>query len=105
MRTTPNISEELRRLDDAINNKLILSFTGKKPCGNNERILSSLTVKLGGMRIALFYEILDLEFENLSLLAEEQASLIERQKRTYRIEKETINNTRKKIKRERQEYN
>ena len=30
MCTTPNINEELRRLDDAVNNKLIPSFTVSK---------------------------------------------------------------------------
>ena len=40
----PNINEELRRLDDAINNKLIPSFTGKL-CGNDERLLLSLPTK------------------------------------------------------------
>ena len=30
MHTTPNVNEELRRLDDAINNKLIPSFTDQK---------------------------------------------------------------------------
>ena len=39
------------------------------------------------------------------LLTEEHASLIARQERTYIIKKETINNIKKKIKRESQEYN
>ena len=57
MRTTPNISEELRRLDDAINNKLIPFFTENKLCGNDERLLLSLPTKLGGMGIPAFSEI------------------------------------------------
>ena len=36
IRTTSNINEELRRLDDAITNKLIPSFTENKVCGNGE---------------------------------------------------------------------
>ena len=40
----PNINEELRRLDDAINSKLIPSFTDKL-CGNDERLLLSLPTK------------------------------------------------------------
>ena len=46
MRTTPNINKQLRRLDDAINNKLIPSFTENKRCGNDERLLLSLPTKL-----------------------------------------------------------
>ena len=34
------------------------------------------------MRISVFFEISDVEFENLSLLAEKYVSLLERQKRT-----------------------
>ena len=55
MRTTPNINEELRRLDDAINNKIIPSFTENKLCRNDERLLLSLTTKLEGMSIPVFF--------------------------------------------------
>ena len=34
------------------------------------------------MRIPVFFEISDVEFENLSLLAEKYVSLLEQQKRT-----------------------
>ena len=55
MRTTPNINEELRRLDDAINNKLIPSFTENKLCRNDERLLLSLPTKLGGNGYTWFF--------------------------------------------------
>ena len=80
MRTTPKINEELKRLDDAINNKFTPSFTVNKLCRNNE-------------------------FQNSSLLAKEHVSSITRQERTCGIQKETINNIKKKIRRDRQEYN
>ena len=54
MRTTPNINEELRRLDDVINNKLIPSFTENNLCGNHERLLLLLPTKLGRMGIPVF---------------------------------------------------
>ena len=54
MSTTSNINEELRRLDDLINNKLIPFFTDNKICGNDERSLLSPPAKLGGMRISVF---------------------------------------------------
>ena len=98
MHTTPNINEELRRLDDVINNKLIPSFTEKKLCGNDERLLLSLPTKLGGMDIPVFSEIANIEFQNSSLLTKEHVSLIAEQETTYRIQKETINNIKKKIK-------
>ena len=105
MRTTSGIDEELRRLDDVINNKLIPSFTEKKLCGNDERHLLSLPIKLGGMGIPIFSEISQTEFQNSSQLTEEHVSLITRQERTYNIEKESLNNIKHKIKLERQTCN
>ena len=55
MRITPNINEELRRLDDAINNKLIPSFTENKLCRNDERLLLSLPTKLGWNGYTCFF--------------------------------------------------
>ena len=55
MRITPNINEELRRLDEAINNKLIPSFTENKFCRNDERLLLSLPTKLGGNGYTCFF--------------------------------------------------
>ena len=100
MRTTPNINEELRGLDDEINNKLIPSFTENKLVGNHERLLLSLPTKLGGMCIPVFSQIANVEFQNSSLLTKEHVSLIALQERTYEIQKETINNIKKKIKRD-----
>ena len=102
MRTTSGIDEELRRLDDGINNKLIPSFTENKLCGNDERHLLSLLTKLGGMGIPIFSEISQTEFQNSSQLTEEHVSLITRQERTYNTEKESLKNIKHKIKLDRQ---
>ena len=98
MGTTPNINEELRRLDDVINTKLIPSFTENKLCGNDERLLLSLPTKLWGMGIPVFSKIANIEFQNSSLLTKEHLLSIARQETTDRIQKETINNITKKIK-------
>ena len=85
MRTTCGIDEELRRLDDVINNKLVPFFTENWLCGNDERHLLSLPTKLGGMGIPIFSEISQTEFKNSSQLTEEHVSLITRQEGTYNI--------------------
>ena len=54
MHTTPSINEELKRLEDATNNKLIPSFTCNKLCGNDEKLLLSIPIKLGGREIPFF---------------------------------------------------
>ena len=76
MRTTPNINEELRRLDGAINNNLIPSFTENKLCENDKRLLLSLPTKLWGNGYTCFSEIANMEFQNSSLLTKEHVSLI-----------------------------
>ena len=58
-----NINEELRRLDDAINNKLIPFVTGNKFYGNGKWLLLSLLTKLRGMRIPAFTEASDMNFK------------------------------------------
>ena len=52
-----------------------------------------------------FSEITKMKYRNSSLLTEVRVLSIARQKRTYRIQKETVNNITKKIKWERYEYN
>ena len=52
-----------------------------------------------------FSEITETEFQKSSLLTEEHVSLTASQERTYKIKKKTINNIKKKIKRETQEHN
>ena len=79
MRTSPNMNEELGWLDDAINNKLIPSFTENKLCGNDELLLLSIPTKLGRMGIPVFSEIAKIEFQNSSLLTKGHVSLIARQ--------------------------
>ena len=79
MRTSPNMNEELGWLDDAINNKLIPSFTENKLCGNDELLLLSIPTKLGRMGIPVFSEIAKIEFQNSSLLTKWHVSLIARQ--------------------------
>ena len=90
MRKTPNINGNLRRLDDAINNKLLLSFTESKLCGNDELLLLSPPTKVVAMGIHVFSEIANIEFHNSSLLRKENVSLIARQEACYGIKKETL---------------
>ena len=71
----------MRSLDDPINNKLIPSFIERKLCWSDEWLLLSLASKLGGMGIPIFPEILEIEFQNSSLLTGEHVSLTAQQER------------------------
>ena len=91
-------------LDGAINIKLLPSFKYTKVCGKDEGLLLLLTTELGRMGITAFSEIAEIEFQNSSLLTKEHISTMAQPERTYWIQKETINNIKKKIRREKQEY-
>ena len=83
MRTTLSINEELKRLDGAINIKLLPSFKYNKVCGKDEGLLLLLTTELGRMGITAFSEIAEIEFQNSSLLTKEHISTMAQPERTY----------------------
>ena len=62
-RTILGISHLLRPLEDAVQQKLIPSITGRPPCSQLERDLLSLPVKMGGMGLTYSTAIADIEFE------------------------------------------
>ena len=74
-------------------------------CALNSKRKYKCRNKLEGMGIPVFPEIVNIEFQNSSLLTKEHVSLIARQERTYGNQRETVNNIKKKIKWDRQEYN
>ena len=105
MSRAPNVHKELRRLDDTINSKLKASFRDITICENDEQHLLSLLTKLGGIGIPAFSKITIMKLQNLSLLTKEHVSLTARQQKKDTEFKVTINSIKKKIKREKQEYN
>ena len=65
---------------------------------------TSLATKLGWIKINIFFRSFGKGIQNSLLLTEEHVSILTQQKRSYRIQKETINNSKNKSKQERQEY-
>ena len=68
MRTIPNISSHLKRLDEVITIEFIPEITGGKDCSGIERKLMSLTPKLGGVGIPIFFGIADRKYEFSQML-------------------------------------
>ena len=101
MHATPNINEELRRLGDVINNKLIPSFTENKSCRTMNNFYYHYQLNLREWVYLFFSEFANIEFQNSSLLTKEHVSLIARQETAYGIQKEAIKKIKKKIKRDR----
>ena len=62
MRTIPNISDLMKRIDDVVSNKFIPAITGGIVVNDNQRMLLSLPVKMGGMAIPIFSELSDNEY-------------------------------------------
>ena len=68
MRTIANISSHLKQLDKIITTKFILVTDGIN-CSDIERKLMSLPPKLDGMRITIFSDIADREYEFSQMLS------------------------------------
>ena len=62
LRTIAGISENLRPLDEAINNKLIPSLFGSEP-SEYEREILSLPIRIGGLGIRKVADYADLSYE------------------------------------------
>ena len=60
MRTIPNISRQLKRLDKVIPTEFILVIIGGIICSDIERKLKSLPQNLGGMGISISFDILSI---------------------------------------------
>ena len=56
LRTIPSISDELKRVDEAVRHRLIPSLTGGRIINDQERIMLSLPPRLGGMGLKIFSE-------------------------------------------------
>ncbi|XP_066916388.1 uncharacterized protein [Clytia hemisphaerica] len=56
LRTIPSISDELKRVDEAVRHRLIPSLTGGRIINDHERVMLSLPPRLGGMGLKIFSE-------------------------------------------------
>ena len=65
MRTVPNISSLMKKIDDLITTEFIPAITGGINCSVHERRLLELPPKLGGLGIPIFAEIF--EYNNSKL--------------------------------------
>ena len=80
MRTIPNISSHLKRLDEVITTEFIPAVGGIS-CSDIERKLMSLPSKLGGMGIPIFSDITDSEYEFSQILSNDLTLTVLNQER------------------------
>ena len=81
MRTIPCIDDFLQPLGDAIRHKLIPALTEGRSCSDDDRILLSLPVRLGGLGIIDPSKIADEEFQNSRKMTENLTAAIKSQQR------------------------
>jgi len=62
MRTIPDSSNSLRKIDEIVANEFIPTINGGRLVNEVERMLLSLPVKCGGLGIPIFSEIAEAEF-------------------------------------------
>ena len=83
MRTVPDISSLLQKVDDVITTELIPAITGGIICSSAERRLLSLPPKLGGLGIPILSSISDTEYQNSVKVTENLRNRIIQQERRY----------------------
>ena len=103
IRTIPNISQNLERLDEKVIRDFIPAITEGHQCTPSERSLLSLPVRMGGMGIPIFSEISDLEFNNSVQVTKQLTENINQQIHEYNIDNEREKLIIQKIKKERTE--
>ena len=79
MRTTQNMHEQLKPLDDLIDNSFIPAITEVHQCTMDERKLLSLPIKLGGLSILILTDICSYEFGNSRRATNELSDNIKQQ--------------------------
>ena len=70
MRTIPNISHLLEKIDVLILTKFIPAITGGIYVNPDERYHLSLPAKYGGLGLPIFLELADIEFQNSQIMSE-----------------------------------
>ena len=71
MRTIPNISYQLEKIDELILTKFITAITGGIYVNPDERYLLSLPARYGGLGLPILSEIAGIEFQNSHIMSED----------------------------------
>ena len=82
LRTIPDMKDVLHPIEETIRQYFILAITGGHLCSDDERVLLSLPVKLGGLGISILTDSSDQEYNNSRLVTEKSTNNIN-QNKTY----------------------
>ena len=81
MRTIPNISHQLEKIDELILTKFIPAITGGIYVNPDERYFFSLPAKHGGLGLTRFSGLASIEFQNSQIISEDLPNKITEQER------------------------
>jgi len=87
MRVLPNLHEQLKTLDEILNNSFIPAITGGHICSQNERELLSLPFNTGGMAIPILKELATSQYNDSKTICQQLVESIIKQDRDYFIDK------------------
>ena len=103
-RTTPNIAELLKPLEYIIQEHFIPAIVGKSFFDDDMRNVLALPARYGGLGIGNVTELSDKEYENSLLMTSQLTSAILLQEKCLNIDKEKIEEDKKKIMCEKEAY-
>ena len=92
MRTIPNIEEQLKILDKSINESQLVALFNGRTLNEDEKKLSSLPTRLGGMGIRITSKITSAQYENSVAISRQLMKLIVLQKEKLGMNNEIIKN-------------
>ena len=104
MRTIPNIENQLKPLEEALNN-LIQSLLDNYQCNGNQRNLISLPPKLGGLGIQIPSEISKIQYDNSKKVTKSLTDHITKQKEFLELDKMADRRLKEEIKAEKNKRN
>ena len=95
MRTIPSLGESLKPLEEVIRFYFIPAITGGHLCSDNERLLTSLPIRFGGLDIPCFHNEAIYEYENSRKLTSSLSELIKEQNQIYTIDELDVKTVKK----------
>ena len=101
MRTIPNISDDLKRLDIAVD-KFIKCLVEGYEFNATERLLFSLPTKLGGLGIQIPSQASDCQYENSRSVTQDLSDHVRQQKETLDINYDSIKRAKTVLKKNKQ---
>ena len=84
MRAIPNISNQLKQLDEIVRTEFIPAISGIINCSNIKSKLLSFPPKLGGLGVPIFSEIADRRYKFSRMISKDLTTNITNQHRRYK---------------------